>query len=77
MQGIEFTLKDGTKDCYDPIDMATDFTETDTHYELNLTYDYHIPKSEVVSRRIYELCHTCKREIYEDGCHYCTPNYGL
>lgn len=69
MIGIEFTMKNGERDYYDPIDFPEDFKETETHYVLhNGSYEYEIAKSEVESIRYYELCPICGSEIYEDGC---------
>lgn len=70
--GIEFTLKDGTKDCYDPIDLGKDFSETETHYILSIVYEYEILKDDVINIRYYEQCSSCGYELYDDGCH----NYG-
>ena len=77
MIGIEFTLKDGTKDHYDPVDYPNDFKETETHYILSLAHDYKIAKSEVESIRHYELC-ICGYELYPDGCrnYSCETNKG-
>jgi hypothetical protein len=64
MIGIEYTLKDGSKESYDPI-RIDDISETDTHYVLNMIYRYEIPKNDVLSFRYYVLCNICKRDICE------------
>ena len=70
MIGIEFTLKDGSKDCYDPINYPDDFTETDSEYVLNMAHRYTISKESVLSIRHYNLCEDCGCEIAYDnsGC---------
>lgn len=63
-QGIEFTLKDGTKDYYDPI---VDFTENETEYSLYVMgSEYTLSKDDVVSYRFFDCC---------DKCGYELPNY--
>jgi hypothetical protein len=68
MIGIEFTMRDGTKDSYDPVKFPEEFTETETHYLISMAFDYEIVKEDVVSIRHYELCPECGYELYEDGC---------
>lgn len=45
MIGIEFTLKNGLKENYDPVNYPDDFSEEDEDYILNMTYKYTVPKS--------------------------------
>jgi hypothetical protein len=71
MIGVEFTLRDQTKDYYDPFEYPRDFEETDTHFIIHMHYEYEILKSEVDAVRFYELCDKCKYELYNDGCHRC------
>jgi len=68
MKGIEFTLKDGSKDSYDPIDIDNDFSETDTHYILDMVFTYTIEKTTIESYREYEICSECGYEKYDLGC---------
>lgn len=63
MIGIEFTMKDGSKDSYDPMDSQNDLSENDTHYLVNAAYKYEVQKSEVVRIRFYDLCDTCGYEL--------------
>ena len=68
MKGIEFTLKDGSKDSYDPIDIDNDFSETDTHYILDMVFTYTIEKTTIESYREYVICSECGYEKYDLGC---------
>lgn len=72
-QGIEFTMKNGEKENYDPINMEIDFKETETHYIMNIAYTYEVDKTEVESYRIYDLCKQCGREVEpnSDKCGNC------
>ena len=45
--GLKFYLKDGSKDCYDPVDMDT-FTKDDINYKFECgIYDYEVLISSV------------------------------
>jgi hypothetical protein len=65
MIGIEFTLKDGTKDWYDPVNEDEfDTDQTETEYIIwNGCYTYNIPKIDVVSVKKYQLCAICQYEV--------------
>lgn len=71
--GIKFTLKDQTVDYYDPL-KKEDLEETETHYILNMTYTYKIPKNDVIRFDWYDLCDDCGYELYYDGCRNCYIN---
>lgn len=58
-QGIEFLLKDGTKDSYDPV---YDLEETDTHYIVQTVYQYEIEKVTVEGYNYYDLCDSCEHD---------------
>ena len=68
--GIKFKMKDATNDYYDPLNQ-NDLSETDSHYILNMTYIYEIPKEEVESFEWYKVCEDCGYEVFEDGCRNC------
>jgi hypothetical protein len=70
-KGIEFTLTDGTKDSYDPVEIPDGLKETETYYEVFIHCDYKIEKSTVQSIRYYDLCPKCGYELYESGCKNC------
>jgi len=70
MKGIKFKMKDGSWDYYDPLNQS-DFSETDTHYVLDMIYLYDIPKSEVEYFEWYDLCEECGHELFDDGCRRC------
>jgi hypothetical protein len=68
--GMEFRMKNGDVDCYDPISIPEGFRETETDYVLDNGYhEYTISKSKVESIRRYPLCDICGYELYDDGCH--------
>ena len=58
--GINFFLKGGNVEGYDPVDLAfNEFRETEDKYILDLVYYYEIPKDKVSRYELYELCQTC------------------
>lgn len=68
--GLEFILKDGTKDSYDPVTLPDNFIEDDETYTVkNSLYSYTILKEKVISYRFYPLCSYCGYE-YPDDCRY-------
>lgn len=71
--GIKFLLKNGECDYYDPLDHS-DLQETETHYILNMTYKYEIPKKDVIKFEWFDICQECGYEIYYDGCRNCYIN---
>lgn len=73
--GIEFTMKDGKKDSYDPVDQDEFKREqTETEYVIDNGFNvYAIKKADVASVRFYELCQTCGREV---GTCYCQEKGG-
>ena len=71
MIGIEFTLEDGTKDWYDPVDLDS-WKETERSYTFTVNAtDYALLKEDVKSIRHYELCPKCGYELYKVGCQRC------
>ena len=76
MNGIKFKMKDGSCDYYDPLN-TNDLSETNTHYTLNMTYLYDIPKDEVEYFEWYDLCEDCGHDIFDDGCRRCTSEREL
>lgn len=71
MIGLEFIFHDGTSDSYDPVNYPDDFEETDTHYILNIHYEYKIEKKNVKSIRKYSLCEKCGYETKDNQCSNC------
>jgi len=55
-KGIEFTMRDGTKECYDPIDNNhNDFKESESSFTFWIGgYDYIINKEDIISYKYYE-----------------------
>lgn len=69
MIGIEFTMKDGSKDWYDPLRGEEDLIIKDDVYIVKATYDYEIEKSKVESYKFYDCCEICGIELHEEkGC---------
>lgn len=66
--GIEFTMKDGSKESFDPVNYPDDFLETVTSYHVEISngYKYSLNKYEVQSFRTYDLCPGCGYE-FEGG----------
>ncbi len=71
-KGICFTLKDGKKDWYDPVEFTDGLTETDSLYIVDNSHAvYEVEKATVKSVSWYELCQNCRREIDGNKCDYC------
>jgi len=72
--GIEFTMKNGEKESFDPVDFERDFKENDLDYQFEISngHSYSIVKEDVASFRKYDLCPSCGYETGTDGC----SNYG-
>lgn len=58
MKAIEFKLKDGASEWYDPLE-ESDLTETDTHYIVKMGYTYEILKEDVESYHFHDTCDHC------------------
>jgi hypothetical protein len=74
MIGVEFTLKDGSKDSYDPVD-PDKVIETEYDYKLFVGGgggEYQMLKSDISSIRYYDLCEACGHEV--PGYCRCEPN---
>jgi hypothetical protein len=70
--GIEFTLTNGKKDWYDPVDLDKGFIEMRDEYIIEVNANtYRIPKEVVRSIRHYDLCPKCGYELYKFGCQHC------
>ena len=67
-KGLRFTMKDGTFDWYDPVNIE-DLIITDYWYKFEHTngYTYKLLKSDVEKLEFYDLCGLCASEICEDG----------
>lgn len=73
MKGIKFKLKEGAWDYYDPLNQD-DLSETETHYVLNMTYLYDIPKKDVDFYEWYDVCDDCGYEINDVSCRRCAKD---
>jgi len=59
--GIEFTMKNGSKENFDPLEYPDDFEDRELDYKFQLAngYYYSMLKEDVESFRTYELCPGC------------------
>ena len=68
--GIEFTMQDGSKENFDPLNYENDFEEreTDYYFQLSNGHFYSVVKEDVNNYRLYNLCEKCGYEITTEGC---------
>lgn len=68
--GIEFTMKKGGTENFDPLIYPSEFEERELDYYFQLTngHYYSMLKEDVESFRTYELCPNCGYETGKDGC---------
>lgn len=67
--GIEFKMKDGSKESFDPVNGETPFFEEGEMIVINHNAGHYTLKTEdVEGHRVYKLCPNCGYETGKDGC---------
>jgi len=71
-KGVEYTLKNGQKICYDPVDIDTGLAAAGGDYLITVgATTYAIERDQVETLRFYDLCPKCGYELFKDGCRKC------
>lgn len=68
-KGLRFTLTDGSRDDYDPVNIDNGLIETESEYRFYNGYcHYAVNKSDILRLDFYDLCEECGYELHGDGC---------